>query len=100
MLFAFVILKQNIGSGNELFEDLAARLSLKVQGNALLVRVFIEENTGCFRVHLIVQIRSVLTRNIALRSFDLDDLRAKIGKHLCAMRAGDEAAVFQHLHAV
>ena len=83
------VLDKNVGVSKQSVEQRFAGCSLQVERYALLVRIQICEQQAAFLVRLVVGEGRQAAGRVALRSLDLDDLSAEIGKEFGAVGAGD-----------
>ena len=94
------VLDENVRTLHQLPEDVPAGGRFQIQRDTLLVGVLIEEDTGCLRVHLIVQVGSLFPGAVSLGLLDLDHVRPHVCQHLRAVGTGDEAAILEDFHAI
>jgi hypothetical protein len=71
---------------------------VNVERDRTLIGVEVQESTGSFPVGDVVLERSDIAGVITSPGLlDLDDVRAKIGEQLAAIRSGDKVAQLHHL---
>jgi hypothetical protein len=88
---------EDISTRQQIEEDGMVRSPCQVEGDALLVRVQIEEQPARLRVALHAGWeRATLAGEVAPGWLDLDDLRPEVGHQLGRIRGGDHAAVLDH----
>jgi len=78
------VLQENVRARDQLFEGLAALLGREIDHHRILAAVEPDEIAA-----LALGSRVIAAGEIALRPFDLDDMRAGIGQARAAERRGD-----------
>ena len=73
---------------------------LQIERYTLLVRVQIGEQKAALMMRFVAGEGRQTARRIPLRSLDLDDLCAEVGKELRAVRAGDMVCQVKDAHAL
>ena len=88
---------EDVGVGKKAFHPLTRLKGTKVQRHAPLVGVQVCELSAGLRVERPARKWPGLSRCIALRSFNLDDVRSEIGQCFSAHRAGNPCAVLNYI---